>query len=136
MTFVFFLSNLILQLAESDFAAQARIQAAQLGQNLQTGAKGAADQFNRFVEGPDAPGTQRRYQPERQDFWDDLSALGEQKTNQQQKRQSGSIGTTALRHTPSSSTTSASRVNPATGVASTIPPNAQSKEKDDWGEEW
>ncbi|QKX60984.1 uncharacterized protein TRUGW13939_08130 [Talaromyces rugulosus] len=121
-------------LAESEFAAQARLQAAQLGQNLQTGAKGAADQFNRFVEGPDAPGTQRRYQPERQDFWDDLSSLGEQKTNQQ-KRQSGSIGTTALRHTPSSSTTSASRLNPATGVASTIP-NAPSKEKDDWGEEW
>ncbi|KAJ6155643.1 Arf GTPase activating protein [Penicillium chermesinum] len=42
------------QLAESEFAAQARLHAATLGQNLQTGARTATDQFTRFVEGEES----------------------------------------------------------------------------------
>ncbi|KAH8702467.1 zinc finger protein gcs1 [Talaromyces proteolyticus] len=117
-------------LADSDFAAQARVHATQFGQTLQTGVRGAADQFNRFVEGPDAAGGQRRQQPERQDFWDDLSSIGEQQKNRQ-KRQSGAIGTSAMRNTPHTASSKVTSTTAATGVA-----GAPGKEKDDWGEEW
>lgn len=131
------------QLAESDFAAQARIHAAQLGQNLQVGARDAADRFNRFVEGeggPGAGGAQRRVQPERQDFWDDFSAVGEQAVRQ--KRQSGAIGTAAMRNTPTSTNTAAgARVGAtapaATGIGgNTTMSSGSAKEKEDWGEDW
>lgn len=130
------------QLAESDFAAQARVHAAQLGQNLQVGARDAADRFNRFVEGEGgtgAGGAQRRAQPERQDFWDDFSAVGEQAARQ--KRQSGAIGTAAMRNTPTSTTAAAgARVGAmapaATGVGANTATSGTAKEKEDWGEDW
>ncbi|EEA28943.1 Zn finger-containing GTPase- Activating Protein for ARF [Talaromyces marneffei ATCC 18224] len=125
------------QLAESDFAAQARIHAAQLGQNLQVGARDAADRFNRFVEGdtPGAGGAQRRAQPERQDFWDDFSAVGEQAARQ--KRQSGAIGTAAMRNTPTTSAAGA-RVSATAPAATGVGANAttKEKEKEDWGDDW
>ncbi|KAI9804465.1 MAG: hypothetical protein M1825_001364 [Sarcosagium campestre] len=68
------------KIAEADLAKQARIQAAQLGQNVKSGTLGAADSFNRFVEGPSSssPPTSsgaRRAEtaagaPEKADFWD------------------------------------------------------------------
>lgn len=141
-------------MAESDFAAQARIHAAQLGQNLQVGAKDAADRFNRFVEGDTGPtgagSAQRsRYQPDRQDFWDDFSAVGEQQAARQKRQSSsGAIGTAAMRNTPTLTTTAAAaagRANATTGPAATgVGANTASgnnatlstKEKEDWGEDW
>lgn len=64
-------SNRPSQISESDLAAQARVVAAQASQNLQTGARGAATSFNRFVEGPSGP------EPAHKDFWDEFSALGD-----------------------------------------------------------
>ena len=43
--------------------------AANLAQNVQKGTKGAADQFNRFVEGG-AGGENEKVAPEKKDFWD------------------------------------------------------------------
>lgn len=93
-----------MQLAESDLAAQARLQAAQLGQNIQVGARGAADQFNRFVEGQDEHTSslaRRRGEPERKDFWDDFASLGAEDQGQGQHRRSASrpnaIGTAAMK---------------------------------------
>ncbi|PGG98142.1 hypothetical protein AJ79_08965 [Helicocarpus griseus UAMH5409] len=91
-------------LAEADLAAQARLAAAEVSRNVQTGTRGATDVFNRFVEGPSDPsrsrsGSQRRagmFEPERKDFWDDFAALGEER--EREKRRSGAIGTTAVRN--------------------------------------
>ena len=50
----------------------------QAGQTIQSGAKGAADSINKFVEGQDdkASGVAARGNaaPERQDFWDSFGA--------------------------------------------------------------
>lgn len=93
------------------------MQAAQLGQNFQTGARGAADQFNRFVEGPDdaaAAAAARRRQatagggsggaePEHKDFWDDFAELGAEKSaapgagHRRGASKSNAIGTTAMK---------------------------------------
>ncbi|KKZ68515.1 hypothetical protein EMCG_05799 [[Emmonsia] crescens] len=89
-------------LVETDLAAQARLAATEVTRNVQTGTRGAADVFSRFVEGPSerstsggpgsGPASQRRtFEPERKDFWDDFAAVGEE------KRRSGAIGTTAMR---------------------------------------
>jgi ADP-ribosylation factor GTPase-activating protein 1 len=52
--------------------------AAQAGQTIQSGAKGAAESLNKFVEGQDekASGAASRGSvvPERQDFWDSFGA--------------------------------------------------------------
>jgi ADP-ribosylation factor GTPase-activating protein 1 len=147
------------QLAESDFAAQARTQAATWGQNLQTGVRGAADQFNRFVEGPDdnRPGggaaARSRVEPERRDFWDDFSSLGAQERNGHQRAGSRSdvIGTTAMRKSPAVS----SLANSSTPVSSSETTSAVGKEhgegagaggggatsttakgKDEWDDNW
>lgn len=61
------------QLAESDLAAQARIQAGQLGQNLQGSTRYAAESFNRFVEG-DERGARSAKAPEKAEFWDSFGA--------------------------------------------------------------
>lgn len=69
----------LVQLAEADLAAQARLTAAQLGQGLQSGTKTAADTFNRFVEGDDrstrragagSSSTARGPEPDKRDFWE------------------------------------------------------------------
>lgn len=120
----------IQQLAESDFAAQARVQAATWGQNLQTGVRGAADQFNRFVEGPDdarSGGAARsRVEPERRDFWDDFSSLGAQERNGHERSGSRSdvIGTAAMRKGPAAS----SLANSSTPVSSSETSSGAGKE--------
>lgn len=63
----------MIQLAEADIANQARLTAAQLAKQAQTGAKGAAENFNRFVEGQGSDGTGYRKAPideSKKDFWD------------------------------------------------------------------
>jgi ADP-ribosylation factor GTPase-activating protein 1 len=69
-----------------------------MGQGIQTGAKGAADSFNRFVEGDDMRpdgGARGAAEPERKDFWDsfgkDDEALSANKTKP------SSIGTAAMK---------------------------------------
>ncbi|KAN0075584.1 hypothetical protein V8E54_006854 [Elaphomyces granulatus] len=132
-------------IAESDFAAQARFTAAQLGQNLQTGALGAADSFNRFVEGEDGSGragtatTRRQLEPEHKDFWDDFASLGAVQDNQP-RRPSGAIGTTAMKGPTSLSSSlgvvaassvaaaSAGHISPTSSstTVTAIPPSATS----------
>lgn len=140
------------QLAESDFAAQARIQAANWGQNLQAGALGAADQFNRFVEGDDGHPQRSRVEPERRDFWDDFSSLAAQERAGQGHQRSGSrsgvIGTAAMRKGPANSslansstpaeTTASSGVEGAeSGAASSAAKGKDGKDaKDDWDDNW
>jgi ADP-ribosylation factor GTPase-activating protein 1 len=81
-----------MKLAEADLATQARLTAAQIAKTAQSGAKGAADGFNRFVEGSDGPGPgTRRTAPideSKKDFWDSFG-----------KPEAGSsaIGTAAMR---------------------------------------
>lgn len=108
--------------------------AAQLGQNLQSGTKAAAEGFNRFVEGDErlaprsnasggpAPDKRDFWEsfgeapkgpaPEKKDFWDDFAAAGE--TAAQTKPKPTSIGTSAMK-------------KPSTGAGN-------SKEEGGWGD--
>ncbi|KAL2065246.1 hypothetical protein VTL71DRAFT_2915 [Oculimacula yallundae] len=73
-----------LKVAESDLAAQARIAAANVAKGAQTGAKSAADNFNRFVEGNGGSGSGSgggayRSMPldeSKKDFWDSFADAG------------------------------------------------------------
>lgn len=142
-----------LQIAESDFAAHARIQASQLGQNLQAGARGAADSFNRFVEGPDAArfgagevargaAGLRHHEPERKDFWDDFSSI---RASQESVRKggtpsaSGAIGTAAMRTSTSMNVSGGAMT--ATGTAAAPAATAKQKVQDEsgnggWDDNW
>lgn len=84
------------KIAQSDLQTQARLTAASLAQNIQTGTKGAAEQFNKFIEGGNDPSSSsataatskagiggRRpgnaaVDPDRRDFWD---SFGENKND-------------------------------------------------------
>jgi ADP-ribosylation factor GTPase-activating protein 1 len=142
------------QLAESDFAARARITASQLGQNIQTGARGAADSFSRFVEGGDEraaslAANRRGPAPERKDFWDDFASIGSASGSgagnpgEIQRSTPGSLGTAAMRKPPTTgpSSLSSSTARPtapgsaATGGA-TATLSAKPEEGGDWKEEW
>jgi len=80
------------QIADSDFAAQARQAAAQAAKSAQTGAKSAQEGFTRFVEGPTSGGYSAVPMDEsKRAFWDDFSSLADQR-----KAQSSSIGTSAM----------------------------------------
>jgi ADP-ribosylation factor GTPase-activating protein 1 len=100
-----------------EFASQARQAAMQAGTYMQQGAKGATDQFNRFVD-PDyagQPGGGRRtVEPERKDFWDDFAAAGEA-ASQRSPPKPTSIGTSAM------------KTNSSGGAA------AGKKDDDEWG---
>ncbi|KAB8209782.1 hypothetical protein BDV34DRAFT_188164 [Aspergillus parasiticus] len=114
-------------IAESDFAAQARQHAAQLGQTVQVGARGAAGQFQRFVEGPDENNAgRRRAEPERKDFWDDFSSLAQEDNHRRSASRSSAIGTAAMKPGPTSNTSA------ATGNAS----STTAKEKEEWDNDW
>ncbi|KAL4788104.1 hypothetical protein BJX76DRAFT_230788 [Aspergillus varians] len=135
-------------LAESDLAAQARQHAALLGQNLQVGARGAADSFNRFVEGSETPsGVNRRAraEPERKDFWDDFSSLGAEDGHRRNVSKSGALGTTAMKPGPSpapsgtpSTSAGAGSSTPAGGGRDSSPTPASKKSHDDgaWDDNW
>lgn len=86
-------------MAEADLATQARLTAAQIAKTAQSGAKGAADGFNRFVEGPDGLGSGRRRVPideSKKDFWDSFGKPTETKPS--------AIGTAAMRGNGTQST--------------------------------
>lgn len=91
----------------------------QVGQNVQTGARGAADSFSRFVEGTD---DQRgRQEPERKDFWDDLSSIASQQdSHRRSESRSSAIGTAAMKKQGPAPTSSA----------------AKGKGDDGWDENW
>jgi len=85
---------IIAQVAESDFAAQARITAAQVAKNAQVASKNAADGFNRFVEGNGGPQGSSRTVPideSKKDFWDSFAEAGNSRPS--------AIGTSAVRKT-------------------------------------
>ncbi|KAI2793691.1 hypothetical protein POX_a00275 [Penicillium oxalicum] len=150
-----FLQPTAKQLAESDFAAQARVQAANWGQNLQTGVRGAADQFNRFVEGPSdnrAGSARSRVEPERRDFWDEFSSLGAQDrsavtTHERSGSRSDNIGTAAMRKGPGGNSGLASSTSVSSGGIGAsaaksesdhggAAPSGAAKPKDEWDDNW
>ena len=94
------------QIAEADITTQARVTAAQVAQKVQTGTKGAAEQFNKFVEDSGgaggAKGASRLIkEPERKDFWDSFGAPANGEQGSMSKPVGGSkisaIGTAAMK---------------------------------------
>ena len=68
------------------------------GATLQSGAKGAAESFNKFVESQDEhagnpAGNKRNAEPERKDFWDNFGAP----VAGAQHDKSSTIGTSAVK---------------------------------------
>ncbi|KAH9904124.1 zinc finger protein gcs1 [Xylariomycetidae sp. FL2044] len=114
------------QFSESDFAAQARLAAGNVGKAAQAGASGAQERFNRFVEGSD--GVRRPVKgsspidESRKDFWDDFSAVADQRHGTGLK----SIGTSAMGGKAPGKNSSTS---PAGAAA------AQKKKDDEW-DDW
>ncbi|KAJ1333545.1 ADP-ribosylation factor GTPase-activating protein 1 [Microdochium nivale] len=109
------------QLSETDFAAQARVAAGNVSKVAQAGAKGAQDQFNRFVEGSDGNGPSSSRQNANMDdgkraFWDDFSSVADQRAAAKQS----SIGTSAM--------------GKPSGTKSANP--AAAKKKDDEWDDW
>lgn len=104
------------------------MQASHFGQNLNAGARGAAESFNHFVEGPDdlrATAVQRQHEPERKDFWDDFSSLAASQDNRR-STPSGAIGTAAMK-------------NSGGGVGATASSTTAAQRKDDsggWDDNW
>lgn len=68
------------KIGETDFAAQARMTAGNIGQGINTAGKSAADGFNRFVEGPEHSNSGRYRQApideSKKDFWDSFAEAG------------------------------------------------------------
>lgn len=63
-----------------------------MAQNAQKATKGAAEQFNRFVEGEGGTSSSSRtIEPEKKDFWDSFGAPGEP------TKKSSTIGTAAMK---------------------------------------
>ena len=92
------------QLAETDLAAQARLTAGVVARGAQTGAKSAADGFNRFVEGTSAnPAAGYRDVPideSKKDFWDSFAEAGAQRQQGQSLmggRGNSAVGTSAIK---------------------------------------
>lgn len=87
------------QLSESEFAAQARVAAGNVGKAAQAGAMTAQERFNKFVEGGE---DQQRRQGQGQGqalmddgkkaFWDDFAAAADQR-----QPKHNSVGTSAMR---------------------------------------
>ncbi|KAI1817803.1 ADP-ribosylation factor GTPase-activating protein GCS1 [Poronia punctata] len=87
------------QLSETDFAAQARFAAGNVGRVAQVGAMTAQERFSRFVEGPDENrggirSTQAPLDETKKDFWDSFSSLADQRHGTGGKH--SSIGTSAM----------------------------------------
>lgn len=100
------------QLSETDLAAQARITAAQVARGAQSGARSAADNFNRFVEGNGGTSHSARSVPideSKKDFWDSFAEAGNSRPS--------ALGTSAVKK--------------ATG-----PPGAIGKKDDDNWDKW
>lgn len=118
-----------LQVAASDLTHTARLTAAQVAQTVQstvqTGTKGAAEQFQRFVEGEGtaASATSSRtkgIEPEKKDFWDAFGAPASGGQGQGQGRGGGAIGTAAVRKA---------------GAGRGVPAGKEPGKEDGWGED-
>ena len=85
------------------------------GQGIQTGAKGAAESFNKFIEGQDEAASntagKRQVAPEKKDFWDSFGAP-------QESSKSSNIGTGVMKKTGGSG------------------PTGQRNKEDGWGDDW
>lgn len=113
------------QIGETDFAAQARLAAGNVGKVAQAGAKSAHEGFTRFVEGPD--GQPKRAGPSDMDeskksFWDDFSSVADQRHGTGPKY--SSIGTSAM-----------GKANKAPGAAPSSTGAQGAKKDDDW-DDW
>lgn len=102
-----------MQIASTDFASQARSGIMAAGQGISSGARGAAEGFNKFIEGQDEAAAKAankgKVEPERKDFWDSFGAPAEPK--------SGSLGTSAMKKTNNNA-------------------GQQPKKDDGWGDDW
>jgi ADP-ribosylation factor GTPase-activating protein 1 len=83
-----------IQIAETDLARQAQLTAAQVARGAQTGAKSAADGFNRFVEGSDGSASRGAYRTtpideSKKDFWDSFAEAGNSRPS--------AVGTSAIK---------------------------------------
>lgn len=103
-------------IASTDFAAQAQKGFATVSTGVASGARGATNQFNKFVEGQDnaAVASARRAEPERKDFWDSFGASDETPA-----AKPSSIGTSTMK-------------KPAAGGDAA----AKKKKDDGWGDDW
>lgn len=116
---------LFLQLAQTDFAAQASRGLATVTSGVASGAKGATEQFQKFVEGQDnaaaasAARSGTRAEPERKDFWDSFGVADEPTTA---TAKPSSIGTAAMKKTTSNTNDAAA--------------GAKKKKDDGWGDDW
>ncbi|MCJ1421123.1 Zn finger-containing GTPase- Activating Protein for ARF [Xylographa parallela] len=91
-----------LLLAEADLATQARLTATAVAQNVQKGTKGAAEQFNKFVEGAGDSGASERgiVEPEKKDFWDSFGSPTNERNmgaGSGAAKKSSAIGTAAMK---------------------------------------
>lgn len=91
-----------LQLAEADLATQARLTAQAVASNVQKGTKGAAEQFNKFVEGAgEGVGSERSaVEPEKKDFWDSFGSPTTERapaSGSGMAKKSSAIGTAAMK---------------------------------------
>ncbi|KAI1461271.1 ArfGap-domain-containing protein [Annulohypoxylon moriforme] len=83
------------QISESDFAAQARATAGNVGKAAQAGAMTAQERFNQFVEGSGGQGQRGAPIDEsKKAFWDDFSAVADQRHGTGPKY--SSVGTSAM----------------------------------------
>ncbi|KAI2473018.1 zinc finger protein gcs1 [Annulohypoxylon bovei var. microspora] len=84
------------QISESDFAAQARVAAGNVGKVAQAGASTAQERFNHFVEGQGQSQGQRQVplDESKTSFWDDFSAVADQRHGTGPKY--SSVGTSAM----------------------------------------
>ncbi|KAM7200047.1 putative zinc finger protein gcs1 protein [Naviculisporaceae sp. PSN 640] len=109
------------QIAESDFAAQARIAAATAAKTAQTSARSAQEGLSRFVEGGPSSGGYSSVpvtmDESKRAFWDDFSSLADQR-----KPQSSSIGTSAMSSRSGGASSGSAQQKPA-------------KAKDEW-DDW
>ncbi|KAI1157858.1 ADP-ribosylation factor GTPase-activating protein GCS1 [Nemania serpens] len=112
------------QLSDSDFAAQARFAAGNVGRAAQVGAVSAQERFNRFVEGPEAgPGNGSQQAPldeSKKSFWDDFASLADQRHGTGPKY--SAIGTSAMGKAP--------------GKTTGAPAAAAAAKKDDEWDDW
>lgn len=107
-------------LASTDFAAQAQKSLATVSSGVASGAKGATEQFHKFVEGQDnaaaasaSRGGPQRKEPERKDFWDSFGV-----SDNPAPAKPSSIGTAAMKK------------NTGDDAA------AKKKKDDGWGDDW
>ncbi|KAI1095765.1 ArfGap-domain-containing protein [Rostrohypoxylon terebratum] len=83
------------QISQSDFAAQARATAGNVGKAAQAGAMTAQERFNQFVEGSSGQGQRGAPIDEsKKAFWDDFSAVADQRHGTGPKY--SSVGTSAM----------------------------------------